>query len=387
MTTRIAIEPALFRWAMERSRKPDTALSERFPKLGAWLSGESAPTLKQLEDFSQATHAPLGYLFLPEPPEERLPIPDFRTLSGTAVRSPSADLLDTLYTMQQRQWWLRETLVEADGEPLGIVGSARLSDRPEAVAAAMREALGLQRGWARGVTTWKDAISALRHAIQELGVMAVINGVVGNNTHRKLDVAEFRGFALCDPYAPLIFVNGADTKSAQIFTLAHELAHVWIGREGLSGFEGLFPDYGEVERFCNHVAAEFLVPARELEVCWAEACAAAQPYEFLARRFKVSPIVAARRAMDLRLISREAFFAFYKDYTAQERHLEMRRKEQGKGGGDFYNNQNTRVGERFALEVFRAAKEGRVMYTEAYRLTGLQGAAFRNYAQALGIEV
>ncbi|MBL7647749.1 MAG: hypothetical protein JNK74_16320 [Candidatus Hydrogenedentes bacterium] len=78
-------------------------MSEKFPKLDTWLSGESAPTLKQLEDFSQATHAPLGYLFLPEPPEERLPIPDFRTLSGTAVRSPSADLLDTLYTMQQRQ--------------------------------------------------------------------------------------------------------------------------------------------------------------------------------------------------------------------------------------------------------------------------------------------
>ncbi len=387
MTTRVAIEPALLRWALERSRKPYADMAERFSKLGSWLSGESAPTLKQLEDFSQATHAPLGYLFLSQPPEERLPIPDFRTLSGTAVRSLSADLLDTLYSMQQRQWWLRETLVEAGADPLGVVASARLSDIPEAVAVAMREALGLHSGWARGVATWQAAIGELRRAVQDLGVMAVINGVVGNNTHRKLDVAEFRGFALCDPYAPLIFVNGADTKSAQIFTLAHELAHVWIGREGLSGFEGLFPDHGEVERFCNHVAAEFLVPARELEACWAEARAAAQPYEFLARRFKVSPIVAARRAMDLRLISREAFFAFYKDYTAQERHLEMRRKEQHKGGGDFYNNQNTRVGERFALEVFRAAKEGRVMYTEAYRLTGLQGAAFRNYAQALGIEV
>ncbi|MBL7647750.1 MAG: hypothetical protein JNK74_16325 [Candidatus Hydrogenedentes bacterium] len=90
----------------------------------------------------------------------------------------------------------------------------------------MREALGLKRGWAREVTTWKDAISALHHAIQDLGVMAVINGVVGNNTHRKLDVAEFRGFALCDAYAPLIFVNGADTKSAQNVTLAHDLVHV-----------------------------------------------------------------------------------------------------------------------------------------------------------------
>ena len=111
----------------------------------------------------------------------------------------------------------------------------------DAVGREMRRAIGLHDGWADGVRTWQDAVSELRRAIEDLGVMAIINGVVGNNTHRTLNVEEFRGFALTDPYAPLIFVNGADAKSAQMFTLAHELAHIWLGTEGLSGFDTLLP--------------------------------------------------------------------------------------------------------------------------------------------------
>lgn len=132
----------------------------------------------------------------------------------------------------------------------------------------MRRALGLDGGWAADVRTWQDAVSELRRKIERLGVMAVINGVVGNNTHRQLSVEEFRGFALTDPYAPLIFVNGADAKSAQMFTLAHELAHVWLGTEGLSGFPALLPGGSDVEDWCNSAAADLLVPAAELMARW-----------------------------------------------------------------------------------------------------------------------
>jgi Zn-dependent peptidase ImmA (M78 family) len=243
----------------------------------------------------------------------------------------------------------------------------------------MRRIIGFGDGWAAEVRTWQEAVSRLRQAIEELGVMAVINGVVGNNTHRKLDVEEFRGFALCDAHAPLIFVNGADAKSAQMFTLAHELAHVWLGSEGVSGFEDLFPGGSETEDFCDKAAAEFLVPERELKAVWNEAKRAARPFEDLARRFKVSPIVTGRRAMDLRLVDREAFFTFYRAYVAEER-----RRSKGPGGGDFYNNQNTRVGALFATHVIRAAIEGRVGFKEAYDLTGLRGGAFQEYAERLG---
>ena len=376
---RVAVKPELVRWARERADLAVADLSRRFPKLEAWERGEERPTFKQLEAFGRATHVPFGYFFLPEPPEERVPIPDFRTVADRGLERPSPDLLDTIYAMQRRQWWLQESLLDEEAEPLVFVGSARLSDSPAAVGREMRRIIGFGDGWAAEVRTWQEAVSRLRQAVEKLGVMAVINGVVGNNTHRKLDVQEFRGFALYDTHAPLIFVNGAGARSAQMFTLAHELAHVWLGREGVSGFEDLFPAGSQIEEFCDKAAAEFLVPERELKDCWRDAKRAERPFEDLARRFKVSPIVAGRRAMDLRLVDREALFSFYRTYIAEER-----RRSKGPGGGDFYNNQNTRVGALFATHVIRAAIEGRVGFKEAYDLTGLRGGAFQEYAERLG---
>lgn len=385
--SRVAVNPELFSWALVRSRKGVEDLEKRFPKLSEWIASTIQPTIKQLQGFASATSTPFGYFFLPEPPEEPLPIPDFRTLSDTAVRSPSADLLDTLYTMQRRQEWLRETMVEREAESLGFVGTATLQDDPEAIAQEMRRTCGLDDGWTKEARTWKEAVLELRRAIEAIGVMAVINGVVGNNTHRKLDVQEFRGFALSDEYAPLIFVNGADAKSAQMFTLVHELAHVWLGRPGVSGFEGLMPGGDEVELFCNRAAAEFLIPRRELSEYWLEVKRTDTPFENIARRFKASPIVAARRAMDLKFVSREAFFKFYRAYTEGEAAEERRRKAKKQSGGDFYNNQNTRVGEHFATEVILAAKEGRLLYSDAYKLTDLYGETFARYTRRLGFDM
>ena len=373
----------MLRWARERAGMDADVLAVRLPGLPAWERGEKQPTVKQLEAFAKATHCPFGYLFLPAPPDERMPIPDFRTIRGE-VRRPSPDLLDTIYAMQRRSAWLREDRIECDAAPLDFVGSARLTDNPEAVGREMRRIVGIGDGWAAEIRTWIDAIRELRTAIEGLGVIAVVNGVVGNNTHRKLNVEEFRGFSLCDEYAPLVFVNGADARSAQMFTLAHELAHIWLGPpgEGLSGFEYISPGGAEVEKFCDRAAAEFLLPARELKIRWNEVRRKPEPFKRLARQFKVSPIVAGRRAMDLRLVDRETFFAFYREYTGEER-----RTTAGSGGGDFYNNQNARVGQRFANDVIHAALEGRLSFREAYDLTGLRGGAFQEYAARLGFDL
>ncbi|MCP5410102.1 MAG: ImmA/IrrE family metallo-endopeptidase [Chromatiaceae bacterium] len=381
---RVEIKPELVRWALQRARLSENDLVGKFPKLPQWESGALSPTFKQLEDFARATHVPFGFLFLPEPPDIPLPIPDFRRLQNRQPETVSPDLLDTIYAMQRRQAWLREDRVECEARPFPFVGSARLSDDPAAVGREIRRLLGLEEGWAGKVRTWQEAVGALRRAIEELGVMAVINGVVGNNTRRKLNVDEFRGFALCDELAPLIFVNGADAKSAQMFTLAHELAHIWLGSagSGISGFPGLFPDGNQTEMFCDRTAAEFLVPKAELQAHWPDVKRSATPFEDLARIFKVSPIVAGRRAMDLQLVGRADFFEFYETYIARER-----RTKQVSGGGDFYNNQNARVGKLFASSVIRAAREGRIGFKQAYDLTGLNGGAFQEYASRLGMEL
>ena len=380
--TRVPVPPDVFRWACERAGYDVAYFVTRIPELETWLQRERHPTLKQLEKFAKATHTPLGYLFLTEPPEERLPVPDYRTVAGARGDRPSPDLIDTLYAMQRRQDWLRESLIEIDAEPLAFVASARLEDAPDAVGREMRRTLGLDGGWAAGVGTWQEAVSEIRRAIEQLGVMAVINGVVGNDTHRRLSVEEFRGFALTDPHAPLIFVNGADAKSAQMFTLAHELAHIWLGTDGLSGFESLVPSGTDVEDWCNRAAAELLAPEQEVRITWKTAKRTGNPFGTLARKFKVSPVVAARRALDLKLIGRDRFFEFYEDYVRLER-----RHGAEPSGGDFYNNQNTRIGKFFATHVLRAAMEGRIGFKDAYDLTGLRGGTFQKYAKRLGVNL
>ncbi|MCY4229266.1 MAG: helix-turn-helix transcriptional regulator [Gammaproteobacteria bacterium] len=202
---RLSIKPDLIRWARERAGLQVEDLITKFKKLTEWESGETRPTFKQLEAFAHAVHVPFGYLFLTDPPEEYISISDFRTVADKANTRPSPDLLDTLCAMLRCQAWLREHLIEEDIEPLTFVDSALLSDEPDTVGHEMRRTLGLEEGWATEISTWQYAVDEIRRKIEELGVMAVINGVVGNNTQRRLSVTEFRGFALTDSYAPLIF--------------------------------------------------------------------------------------------------------------------------------------------------------------------------------------
>jgi len=377
---RVEVKPELLHWAIERAGGRSAYLYEKFPHLEDWEHGASQPTLKQLENFAKAAYVPIGFLFLPEPPEEKLSVPDLRTLGSSGVARPSPDLLDTIFAMQHRQAWLREDRIECEAQPLDFVGSARQSDNPAGIGQEMRRTVGLVDGWAVNVGTWQAAVGELRRAIDSIGVTVVVNGIVGNNTHRKLEVEEFRGFALSDEYAPLIFVNGSDAKSAQMFTLAHELAHIWLGKSALTNAGLADKPSHEIEAWCDGAAAEFLVPADELKALWKGIGREEQSFRTAARTFKVSPIVAGRRAMDLGLVSRKAFFEFHKAYTEEEH-----RPRPAEGGGDFYNTQNARIGQGFALRVFRAAKEGRLAFKEAYALTGLHGGAFQEYARRLGV--
>jgi Zn-dependent peptidase ImmA (M78 family) len=384
MTT-IALKPDVLRWARERAGLDVPALAKKVgtkPERVQHWEQTGKLTFGQAEGLAHYTHTPIGHLFLIDPLEDLLPIPDFRTVGDRPLGRPSPDLLETVQSMQRRQNWMRDYLIE-EGQPvLPFVGSQTVRSKPETVSADILKALGLARDWASGQSSWTQALVELRHRVDATGILVVINGVVGNNTHRKLDPEEFRGFALCDAYAPLVFINGADAKAAQMFTLAHELAHLWIGQDGVSNFIAMQPGPDKAEQFCNKVAAEFLVPADVLRGCWQEAAGQPEPYQYLAQRFRVSPLVAARRALDLALISREAFITFYRAYQEDER----RNRDLRKPGGSFWNNQNVRVGERFGRAVVRAAKEGRLLYRDAFQLTGMSGATFDKFAKSLGFD-
>ncbi len=382
MTVRAEVRPELLVWARQRSGLEFTALAHRFPKLEEWERGALSPTLKQLDSFANATHTPVGFLFLPEPPEEQVPIPDYRTMGDVSVGRPSPDLLDTIFQCQQRQEWYRDFAQLNREDPVTFVGSLTTGTPVVEAATALRETLSFavdQRGG-----TWTEALRMLIDRAEDVGVLVMINGVVGNNTRRKLDPREFRGFTLVDPLAPLVFINGADTKAAQVFTLAHELAHLWLGQSALSDADLVRMPEVALERWCNQVASEFLVPLALIIEDFSDEQPLEDELERLARRFKVSTLVVLRRLHDAGHLDRDAYVAAYR--AELDRILDILHERGSAGGGDFYNTQPGRVSRRFARAVITSTLEGQTLHRDAFQMLGFKKlSTFYELANRLGI--
>lgn len=377
---RVEVKPSLIRWAIERSRVDFDTLVQRFPKLQDWEQGGVRPTLKQLESFAKATHTPVGFFFLTEPLAEKVPIPDFRRVAGTQIRGPSADLLDTIYLCQQRQDWYRDYARASGDEPRSFVGSARIQNDVVTAANRIREAIGFDLDKRRQLPTWTDALRNFIELADGLGVLVMVSGVVGSNNKRKLDPQEFRGFALADQLAPLVFINGSDSKAAQMFTLAHELAHIWLGETAVSDTEvSVVPD-NAVESWCNRVAAELLVPLAAFRAEYARGRRLEGELDRLARVYKVSRLVILRRIYDIGGISRDVFFGAY------QRELDRLRELPKGSGGDFYLTLGARASKTFARALVASTLEGRTPFTEAFRLLGFKKmATFSELGRTLGV--
>ena len=382
MTTRVSINPDLLHWALERAGVNADALAERFPKLNDWLGGELAPTLKQLEAFAGATHTAIGLLFLPQPPEEPLPIPDFRTLPEARLSRPSADLLDTIYLCQQRQTWYRDYQRLHGVEPLAFIRSASVADEVPRVAAGIARTVDFDLTERRQASGWSEALRRFISQVEQAGVLVMVSGVVGSNTHRPLNVEEFRGFALADSLAPLIFINGKDSRAAQMFTLAHELAHLWLGESGVSDTQAATQPDEQVEHWCNAVAAELLVPLEQLRPVYNPDNELHEEMQRLARRFKVSTLVIVRRLFDLGAFDQEALWTGYRAELERVKTLASREGS----GGDFYNTLSARTGKRFVKALVASTLEGQTQFTEAFRMLGIKKTAtFYQEARRLGL--
>lgn len=368
---RIPVNPELLRWARDRAGLDALALADRFPKLAEWETRKQLPTLRQLEEFARTVHVPIGFLFLPAPPEEVLPIPDFRTLQGRIVTRPSPNLLDTLYLCQQRQDWYVDFSRIHGLSRVEFIGTASTGDEPTEVAEAIRRKLSLSTTDREQLPTWTDALRQLIVKAEEAGVLVMASSIVGSNSHRKLAVDEFRGFALADELAPLVFINAADSKAAQMFTLVHELAHLWLGASGVSDPEtGRVPDQA-LERWCNAVAAEVLVPRAELQRRYQPRASVAEQIHSLARAFKVSTLVALRRLFDAGFISRDTLSETYREELARIRQIDRGES----GGGNFYRTLGARTGKRFARAVLSSTLEGQTLFQDAFRMLGIRKTA------------
>lgn len=365
------ISPRVLTWARRRRDLDAAGLARKLnvkpEKVKAWEAGDGLPTFRQAQRTAEALYIPFGYLFLSEPPAEKLPIPDLRTVGDKPPREPSADFLDLVNDVLTKQQWYREYREAEGAEPLPFVGRYGVDDDAETIAADIRGALSIDDDMRNGVANWDEFRRELTRRCEGLGILVMRSGIVGNNTRRPLDVNEFRGFVISDDLAPLVFINGRDAKAAQIFTLAHEMAHLWIGEGGVSN-----PDYklssdkqgSEVERVSNRVAAETLIPSADFRAQWRDAEPAEENMRRLSRHYKVSGIAALRHALDLGLVEPEDYWTLYEDMALNAPPA----KGKSKGEGDFYATVLSRNGRAFASAVISGAAEGDLLLGEAARL-------------------
>lgn len=370
MATEININPNMLTWAIARAGYVVDDFLERFPNVKKWIEEIKSPTVKQLEEFARRVHIPFGYLFLQEPPKEYIPFPFFRT-GKNQTNQVSLNVYDTILILQRRQDWLTEYLMENDEKPLPFVGKFNGDTSFETIVEDIRKTLNLIPDWAKDFQTFEDTLGFITKKIEENRIMINFNGIVENNTHRAIPVNECRGFVLVNQMVPFLFVNAADAKAAQLFTIIHELAHIWLGES--AGFENqnLLPANDPIEKLCDQVAAEFLVPAISFNEIWANSADISR----LARFFKVSPIVIARRALDLGKMNKEEFFQFYNHYMEGVR---LKKESQG-SGGDFYATARKRISVSFAAYVDQAVKQNKLLYRDAYKITGLRGDTYQNF--------
>jgi Zn-dependent peptidase ImmA (M78 family)/transcriptional regulator with XRE-family HTH domain len=376
------INPKIIEWARDRADVPvDNLPKDLRTKYASWESGEKKPTFKQAQDLAKALRIPFGFLYLEEPPAEQPLTPDLRTVDDLHRAEYSAGLKDVISDAIRKQDWYRDSLVENGYDSLEFVGCFDSNTPPKTIANSISETLALSLEARKG-TTKDSVLRYLTDQAEEAGIWVMRSGKVGSNTRRILDVEEFRGFALSDPIAPLVFINAADVSAAQIFTLAHELAHLWIGENGVSNYYlGAVSKYPSAERLCNQVAAELLVPAEVLKETWKPSATLQDNADRLTRTFAVSNVVIARRALDLSIIDKDVFFEYYR--LLQRRWKQI--KDKRESGGSFDNSFPVSNGRHFTEAVMRAVYSGALLMRDGADFLGVRPATLDKKAREFGI--
>lgn len=382
----VDIEPKVLTWAL--SQAEEEKLGSKLEKhIAQWLNGTKRPTFNQIVDLSKKSNIPLGYFFLKTPPEEKIRLLEYRTIDSAILAEPSRDLIDTIHEMENVQEWMKNYRIDFGYGKLGYVGSLADEDNAVAIAVRIRYDLGLETEWYTHGKDSREVFNYLRSILQQNSIIVMMNGIVGSNTHRSLNAEEFRGFAIVDEWAPLIFINGADSLGARLFSLAHEAAHIWVGRDDLFNDQygdGDVKKTNPVEVTCNAVAAELLVPKDEFIIQWKKLGAdieADTKIGNLSKYFHCGTSVIARRALDFGMIGRKVYGGIIQSAIDNYRELRMGKNN---GGGDFYVTMRSRLDRGFVRALCESVNTGRTSYTEAYRLTNTNRKTFSKVAERSG---
>lgn len=379
----VDINPNIINWALSQCdiSRLGTKLMNNISK---WLNGTKNPTFNQIEDFSKKSNIPLGYFFLDSPPEEKIELLEFRTIDNLKHLNPSRNLIDTVCEMESIQDWMREYRIDEGFDELPLVGSVSKYENVDKIVDRIRKDLDLEIDWFNNCKDIRESFSFIRKRLEECGVIVMMNGIVGKNTHRILDVDEFRAFAMIDNYAPLIFINGADSQSARLFSLFHEIAHIWLGENDFYNAMGFDDKYlKKTEVICNAVASELIVPKKEFLVKWDsnnEYDNIFNKIKCLAIAFRCGQMVIARKALDNNKIDLDA----YNEVKNNSINFFIQQKEAKTSGGNYYNTMSARLDGCLVRALCESILIGRTTYTEAYRLTNTNANTFNKIANNFG---
>lgn len=378
----VPVHAPVIDWIVQNIHE-DQVTPDALDQLSAWKAGEKQPTLKQLEAMSRKTRIPFGYFLLQTPPDEDIALAEYRTIGSKRRQKPSRELIDILDQMTAIQDWMRNELRREQSDALPFVGCCSLHDSATEIAQRIRDALALKTNWYREGKNAEDNFNHLRNTLAQHGLLIFTGGKVGANTHRPLDVKEFRAFTLVDAYAPLIFINTTDTANGRLFSLLHETVHVWLGKNSLfNNSEWSDEHVSLLEQKCNAVAAELLVPAADFSEIWESSIPVEDMIERAARHFRCSESVILRRAYEMKRIPRDVYARMLALQKERWEHAKAQKKKSS--GGDFYNTLLSNLDHRFLAALERSVTQGNTQDTDAYRLTATNRKTYREALERMG---
>ena len=355
--SKVEISRDVYLWAIRESQKDFGEIESKFKKIEAWISGEDAPTFRQVENLANFLKVPLGYMFLDKPPRTNIVESEFRTI-GNKIPQISKNLQDTLYIMARKKDWLSE---HRQDKGWGKLLPHDFGDLSKENALPAKEYIGLSEFWYEEHKDKNSAFKYLRQKLESKGIVVMQSGVVGSDNRRSLNVGEFRGFLLYDDIAPLIFINSRDSEAGKIFTLIHEYIHFLLQEDDIFIDE----DYDETN--INMITAEFLIPSSHVQKYWDDNRPELEQIDELSRLFHVSRLAVAIRLKDLNKIPKHAV-----DTVKQQTELALSKRGEGEsdGGGDYYRTSRSRLGDSFLGAVIQGAESGDISYTYAFDLLG-----------------
>ena len=381
MSEYLSIKTSVIQWACERMGMlyPELASKKEFNNLNKEENGIVKLTMKQLKSLASQLRYPLAYFMLDEPVTDidTLSINDFRTQKSTRVKT-SISLREQVDYCKRQQEWFSDYVRSNDFDSFKYINHFRLNDNPVDAGITIKEHLNINYIFSKNEV---DYLTAIKRTLENKLILVITSKVLKQTTHR-LDTAEFRGFALTDKYAPLIFVNGNDSPRAQIFTICHELGHICLGLSGVSDIS--LYNTQKTEKWCNEFAANILMPKDDITVDFNESLGIQDFLKNANKKYHISNEALLVRIYKLHLIKKDLFLKEIK--KEEQNYLEKQKKDdKDASGGNYYNNVGSRLSKLLTNALISSTAVGETTLRDATYLLGLKSiSVFDRLSRKLG---